>query len=234
MSFEQDYLTVRNSAKALDDHEQQFHKQASLLAAAGAVATAEATMKGLSRLGKQHDASLLRAGVELGSQGRKMNPYTENISRNVLGNKQLAPYDAGLAIGKRMQPMEPGRQERFLNKVVGMGSARKDRLVSEGQKIKDPVLNALENYQVGRDLKSPGVNKFLLKGSRPIDNSDLKHQVAANAATIPAALLDSRAVIRPALRAAEKTPAFQALSSRVLPEDSKRKKVYSTVRDYID
>lgn len=236
MSFEKDYNNLYNSVQKLAHYEGQLDKQASLLGFAGALAAGEAMMKGIAQVGKAHDANFLRAGVELGRQGQKMNPYTENISRNVLGNKQLAPYDAGLEIGKRMQArgMDPETESRFLDKIVGMGSARKDRLVLEGKKVKDPVLNSLENYQIGRDLKNPKINDLLLKGSRPINDNRISQEIASNAASLPGVFLDSRTIIRPALRTAEKHPKVQELSARALPENSKRKKVYTTVRDYID
>lgn len=211
----------------------EFEKKASLTGFLAALAAGEAVVEGISHMGRVHGPNLLRTGIELGSKGEKMNPYKETFARNLLGNRQLSPYEAGQAIGSRMQNMPPDQQERFLNKVVGMGSARKDRLVAEKEKV-PAVLNALEGYQVGKDQSAPGLNNFLLKGSKPIDKNTKVQTAISNTLSMPGALLDFRAAARPIVRAAETKPKVQQYTQKIAPDNTKRKKIYDITRNYID
>lgn len=212
-----------------------MNKKASLLGWAGTFAAAEATAQTLSHLARDRSSNLFGAGVELGSKGEKIHPYKETISKNLFGRKQLNPYEAGLGVGKRMQEMDPDRQERFLNKVVGMGSARKDRLELEtGKKVKDPILNALEGYQMGKDRKHGLFQSILTKGSVPAESSSTLANLAANATTVPTGVVDSRFALRPAIRAVETQPKMMNLQKRWFPEGTKRHKLFNTARDYID
>lgn len=232
--MENEYLALQSSYQQMIDQSDEFEKQASVTGFLASLAAGEAAMHGLATLGKKHNANLLNTGIELGQKGRVMNPYTETLSRNILGNKQLAPYDAGVAIGKRLQGRTPEEQERLLNKTVGMGVARKNRLTAEGQKVKDPVLNALDNYQIGTDRHSPLLNSFLQKGSKPDTESLKVDKAIANAATLPGALVDFRAAARPLMRGVENTPSLQKATDKLLPADTKRKKIYDISRGYID
>lgn len=210
-------------------------KQASLTGIATGLAVAEGTAQSLSLLGRNRGSNLFGAGVELGSKGEKMNPYTETLAKNLFGKKQVLPYEAGMQVGSRMKQMEPEKQERFLNKVVGMGSARKDRLELEtGKRVKDPILNALEDYQIGKDRKNGLFQSIITKGSKPENAPSSLANLAANISTVPTAVIDSRFAIRPALRAAEQKPTVINTQKKLFPEGTKREKVYGAVRNYID
>lgn len=210
-------------------------KQSSLLGIATAAAAMEAGAKGLQSFGKARDADLFSAGVDLAREGKRINPFVEKNVRNLLGNKQFAPYQAGNAVGKRMSTMDDARANRFLDKSVGMAVARKDRLISEGipEKNISPVLRAAENYQTGKDRHHPTFNRFLRMNPKTSDPTMLE-TVLSNATTAPAALIDSRALIRPALRGAENTAPYQKMKNRFIDTDPKRKKVYDLTRSYID
>lgn len=208
-------------------------KQASIAALAGTLIAGEAAMKGLQRLGTSRDVNLFSAGVDLAGKGNRMNPIKEKMVRNVLGNKQIAPYEAGKAVGNRMIGMEPERANRFLHKTVGMGTARKQRLEDTGAKT-DPVLRAMERYQTGDDHHNKLTNSFLTSLSRKGNTSSPLENIASNVATAPGALLDWRVAGRPVMRTVEKTAPFQKAKNRFIDVDAKRSKVYDGVRDYID
>lgn len=211
-------------------------KTASLTAIAAGLLGAEATVRGVNQFGKARNANLLSAGITLGQKGERMHPYTETVSRNLLGTKQMQPYEAGKQIGARMQKMEPEKQERFLGKVVGMGSARKDRLLKEtGKDPKSPVLNALESYQQGKDRHHPLFQKVITRHSKPDNGTTPKlTTLAASASTLPASIIDSRYALRPMLRTVEKQPVVSNTQKKLFPQDTKRAKAYQLVRDYID
>lgn len=228
MELNKAYQDMIQSANELEKH-------ASALTFFGGLAAGEAVMKGISSAGKSMDANLLRAGIELGRKGEKMHPYKETLSRNLLGNRQLSPYESGQAIGKRMQEMDPEKEERFLNKVVGMASARKNNHRSFRD---DPTLTAIENYQIGRDLKHPGVQSFLEAGSKPVESSGRLATLAANATTAPGGLLDFRLAARPLARFTESNKPAQRLGENLLAktpvDDDKIKTGYNIARNYID
>jgi hypothetical protein len=214
--------------------EHYIQKEASLVGLGLGIAATEAAAEGLKHFGRARGANFLDAGIQLGQKGEKMNPYTEGMARNLFGNKQLAPYDAGLEIGSRMKNMEPERGERFLNKAVGMGSARKERLEAAGEKVKNPVLNALDKYQIGADRSHPLFQSTIMKGSKPKEANPLLGELGATATSAPLALADVRSIVRPALRAAEKNPSIQKTQTKLFPEGTKREKTYNVIRDYID
>jgi hypothetical protein len=176
----------------------------------------------------------LDAGIQLGRNGEKVHPFTESLSRNLLGKKINTPYDAGLAIGNRMQPMDPERQERFLNKTIGMGAARKQSLLDQGKKVKDPVLNAIDAWQIGKDRHHETFQSLLTKGGIPQDEKRNLAALGGHALSAVAAPLDSRVIARPAVRKVESLPAVQEIKSRLFPMGTIREKGYNFVRDQID
>lgn len=215
-------------------NENHLKKEASITAMVLGTAATEAAAEGLKLFGKNRGANFLSAGIELGQKGERMNPYTEGMARNLLGNKQVSPYDAGMKIGGRMKEMDPERSERFLNKTIGMGAARKERLEDAGEKVKDPVLNAIDNYQIGKERHHPLFQSALMKGSKPQDSNPMIGNLAATATSAPLALADFRSVARPVMRAAEKNPAVQKTQTKLFPLGTKREKTYNVIRDYID
>lgn len=211
-----------------------FKKKATVTGFLAGLAATEAAAEGLKVYGRNRGANFLNAGIELGQKGERMNPFTESMSRNLLGNRQVLPYEAGLEIGGRMKNMEPERSERFLNKVIGMGAARKQSMEEVGQKVKDPVLNAIDQYQIGQDRAAPLFQSTIMKGSKPQESNALAGKIVANTASVPLGLVDFRAAARPALRTAERHPVGQKVQKQLFPEGTKREKTYNAVRNYID
>lgn len=216
-----------------------FEKQASILGILAGMGLGELGMKAASKFGQKRGANLLRTGIDLSQQGEKMAPLTETLSRNLLGNKAMSPYDAGMKIGNKIteKNMDPDYAQRFIDRVVKWNVDKKTRMEQAGEKVKDPVLHAMDDYLQFKDLDHPKFHNFLNEGSIPQEKSGAGGKIVGNALTglaAPQSWGDFRFVARPIVRKAENAPAVQNAQNKLFPAGTKRKKGYNMVRDYID
>jgi hypothetical protein len=216
-----------------------FEKQASILGLLAGMGIGELGMQAASKFGQKRGANLLRTGIDLSQKGEKMAPLTETLSRNLLGNKAMSPYDAGLKIGNKIteKNMEPERAQKFIDRVVKWNVDKKTRLEQAGEKVKDPVLHAMDDYLLFKDLKHPKFQKMLNEGSIPQEKSGAGGKIVGNALTglaAPQSWGDFRFAARPLVRKAENTPAVQNAQNKLFPAGTMREKGYNMVRNYID
>lgn len=208
-------------------------KEASLVGLGAALAANEAAFAGLKFAGKKSAPNLLDTGIKLGEKAKRMNPNTEGSLRNLLGSKQLAPYDAGQKIGIRMKYMDEPRKNRFLEKTVGMGAARAKRLEAETGKVKDPILKSLAERKEGKGTGDSAVNRFLQRNPAEIGKYGLKEKYTSNFLAAPGAFLDHRMAVRPILREYKKGTKFQSLDSKMQQQEV-TKKPFNFLKEYYD
>lgn len=208
-------------------------KQSSLVGIGAALAANEAAFAGLRHAGKKQAPQLLGTGIDLGKNFNRIGPKREGSLRNLLGNKQMAPYDAGQQIGFRSAYMEPDKQYRFIQKTIGMGAARAKRLEESGEKVKDPVLNALKQYNVGKGTKETPVSKFLKKNPAQAGRYGLNEKYTSNFIAVPGALFDHRMAVRPILREVKKDSRFANLDQK-MQGGKLTQKPFNFLKDYYD
>jgi hypothetical protein len=242
MSFEKEASDLQDSLHKLAYHDEQFDKQASLIGmglgaligghslaskaaiSIGGTMGGDALLQGLSAAAKKNSANYLHAGIELGRSGKEMNPFKERMSRNVFGQRQIAPYEEGLQVGRQMKDMDPAAADAYLHEYINNGVKEYDAL-----KAQQPQGNFLQRRMAGvqgifnKDKRAPkipahleAINAFnqgehlgggsLIKGG--VDPNDTRfltkaQGTLANAATLPLASLDARFAARPVVRAIE-------------------------------
>jgi hypothetical protein len=200
-------------------------------------AAGEATMKGANKLLFSRGGSLLNTGIQLGKDGKKMAPFTETIGRNVVGNKGFAPYDLGLRMGGKIKKwnLDPEEESRFISRIVESNVAKKEQMEAAGQKVKNPMLHAFDQYQTGSDRKQKLFHA--VTNSKPTDQESkgLLGKAKAHALSIPGAIYgDFRLAARPALAKAEQIPKATEHINKLFPVETKRGKLFEKTREYID
>lgn len=198
----------------------------------GGFAGSQAVLSGANKFSQKKKGDLLNAGISLGKANERANPLTEKPLRTMVGRSGMAPYDAGQEIGSRVtqRAMDPETEQRFLSRIKGMSSARKNRLQAEGEAVPG-VLNSLSEMEEAK----PGLlQKMLTKGSVSKEVNTPVRNVIGDSVLTPAAIFDKRMVARPLINNLETKQGYQNLISKVAPEGTKRDNLYGKVRNMID
>jgi hypothetical protein len=193
--------------------------------------------EGTKRLFARRGANLLNKGIEMGKANQKMSPFTETMTNNLLGKSVMKPYHEGLQVGNQIREkgLNPEEELHHISGIVDQKMAEKEQLLQAGKKVKDPVIKAYDNFQTGAYHHNHLFNSMI--GAKPIsqESNGMTGKVVANALSLPAAVyVDPMAVVRPTLSKAESMPKVNDKLHTLFPENTKREKVYSKVRNFID
>lgn len=185
-------------------------------------------------------ANLLNTGIEMGKNNQQMNPYLSTFSRNWLGKTKMSPYDEGIRVGNeiRSRGLTGEDEHKYIQNVVDQKAAERETAAaaSKNGKVKDPVLNAYDQYQTGSFRHNKVFNGLV--NAKPIaqDDKALAQKAIAHGISAPIAkFVDPTAIARPILNQAEKHPVTNDLiNNKMFPQDTTRGKAYSKVKDFID
>lgn len=194
-------------------------------------------LEGTKRWFGARGANLLNKGIEMGKENQKMSPFLETVSTNFLGKSKLSPYHEGLQLGNaiREKGLNPEQEAHFLAAKTDEKLALKQEAEAAGKKAKDPILNAYDDFQTGKYRHHPVFNGLI--GSNPIsqEQSGLAGKVVGNALTLPIAkVIDPTAMVRPILRKVESHPVIENKINTMMPEGTKKRNLFSKMRQFID
>ena len=199
--------------KKLNVGKPALKKEASLLGLAGLAAGVHIApnliMKGIKSTKKGHDAltGTFSAGVEMGRNSQKLHPNAQSFIEYGLGPETLVDYRLGHKLGTKLRDIDPEKQDRFLQKVRGIGEAQLKR---NGVPVEDlekvPVMNTLINYMDGRGENK--IKKGMMRMGVPEDQPhNWKHKPGNLAMLGGAAAIDPHLLMQPAISGARKAVA---------------------------
>lgn len=195
--------------------------------------------EGVRRWFGRRGANLLHSGIEMGKNNQKMNPVTDTITHNWVPQSKLRPYHEGLQIGNaiREQGLTGDHELKYIQGIVDQKAAEREAAAAADKKgrVKDPVLNAFDQYQTGSFRHNNIFNGMINAGPVAQGEKALAQRAITHAVSAPIAkVMDPMAIARPIVHKAENTPVVNEQINKAFPQGTARGKMYSKVRQFID
>lgn len=196
-------------------------------------------LEGAKRLVAKRGSNLLNTGIEMGKNNQQMNPVTHTFARNFLGGSKLKPYHEGLQIGNsiREQGLAGDDELHYIKGIVDQKTAEREAAAAANKrgKVKNNTLNAFDQYQTGAYHHHTMFNNLANAGAVSQDKNVLPQRAVAQTISAPIAkFLDPTALVRPIVSKVESTQIGSQKINQLFPEGTKRGKMYSGVRNFID